>query len=203
MENKIKIILRIVVFLTVLNYTSCLKNGDDTIIVESSAPIPDKETESDISDTPIQHIDESEVYEDVEQDDLQGQSGDLRFNLQWYCKVDLDLMIYTPCGDIIAYYQSTSNCNNSKGILDVDANVLAAEHLEYATNEPQENVVFTDPTLGVYNVIIKSYDINPQVVLPSETIDFTLTIVHNNKRINTKGKIDKNSEISFCDFTVE
>ena len=85
----------------------------------------------------------------------------------------------------------------------MDANILAYEHLENATNTPQENIVFTNPTLGVYQVVIKSYKINPLVMSPSEKIDFTLTIVDQNKRINTKGVISESSELIFCEYTLD
>ena len=35
--------------------------------------------------------------------DLKGESGDLRINLQWYSRTDLDLHVYDPCGNEIFY----------------------------------------------------------------------------------------------------
>ncbi|MBR4324703.1 MAG: hypothetical protein IKP73_04140 [Bacteroidales bacterium] len=136
------------------------------------------------------------------QDDLKGKTGDLRFNLQWYCKADLDMIIKDPCGRLTYYDRKRTSCNGSTGILDIDANQDATNHPERASTSPQENTVWTNPSNGNYTVIIKCCPFHPRMNLPSKKIKFTLTIIDKNGRIDKTGQIGENDSLIFTTHTL-
>ena len=70
---------------------------------------------------------------------LQGDSGELRFNLDWDGRDDLDLWVEDPCGTRIDYQNEANTCQGFTGRLDVDANAGAA-----FTADPQENITWSE-----------------------------------------------------------
>ncbi len=137
------------------------------------------------------------------QDDLKGKTGDLRFNLQWYCKADLDMIIKDPCGKLTYYDAKRTSCNGSTGILDIDANQDATNHPERASTSPQENTVWTNPSDGKYTVIIKCCPFHKRMYLQSNKVKFTLTIVDRNGRIDKTGQIGENDSLIFYTHTLK
>ena len=145
--SKTLLTLAIAASLLAITYlTSCLKDGSDTIIVEGNAkvqPDPSHDPEPDPNSEP-----EPESEEPVDQSDLQGESGELRFNIQWEGESDLDLSVENPCGEVISFYNRKTYCNGSVGQLDIDANYdIFPEH-------PQENIYWDKNNPGTYYVYV-------------------------------------------------
>lgn len=141
--------------------------------------------------------------EPPKQDDLKGKTGDLRFNLQWYCKADLDMIIKDPCGRLTYYDAKRTSCNGSTGILDIDANQNATNMPDFASTTPQENTVWTNPSKGNYTVIIKCCPFHPRMYLSSKKVKFTLTIIDHNGRIDKTGEIGENDSLIFMTHTLK
>jgi hypothetical protein len=108
------------------------------------------------ADTTQKDTVENIVVEEPKKDDnqFQGEGGDLSINLQWYSETDLDIKVTDPCGQEIRYKKRTATCNGGTGKLDVDANADSAP--EY-TMTPQENVFFTNPSKGDYIIKVHCY----------------------------------------------
>lgn len=173
MKNSRKTLLTLIVAASLFAttyFTSCLEDGNDTIVMEGGAMSePEREPEPESEDS-------------VDQSDLQGESGDLRFNLQWEGSEDVDLYVVTPCGDTICFYNRQVLCNGAVGQLDIDANCdVYPEH-------PQENIYWDKSSPGKYNVYVVncSYD-----EYYDNNVDFTLTIISNNNRIDLKGRTER------------
>ena len=167
--KKISLLLAITSTLLTTCITSCLNDGDETIIVEGEKLPNPKPTET-----------EPQI---VEIEDLQGESGDLRFNLQWDTNDDLDLMVITPCEDYIYLANPETECNGGTGKLDIDAN------FEVFPEHPQENIFWNNPAEGNYEV----YVVNNSYNYKTHDADYNLTIIYHNKRIDISGR-SKESE---------
>lgn len=74
-------------------------------------------------------------------------TGDITISLAWYNSDDVDLHVRTPNGSELYY----GNRNVQNGTLDVDANA------EVMMDEPVENIYFTNPASGTYEVWIEDY----------------------------------------------
>ena len=125
---------------TVLLVVSC--NNDDG----------DATTEQPVTaeQQPIANEDVQATDDEVETVNLsKGESGDLRINLQWYCKTDLDLHVIDPCGNEIYFSKRKATCHGGTGILDNDIS---------KTSRPQEQIYWHKPSPGTYTVkvLIKS-----------------------------------------------
>ena len=110
--------------------------------------------------------------------DLQGQSGDLRINLQWETACDLDLHVTDPCGNEIYFSNTRGSCHGGIGTLDVDANAGGRTHAH-----PQENIYWLSPAAGNYKVVVVYYA--RRVV--SGTVPFSVSIIDQNGRRNFRG----------------
>ncbi|MBQ3657160.1 MAG: hypothetical protein II956_10020 [Bacteroidales bacterium] len=169
--NTRKTFFLIAVFITLITaffLTSCLKSGDETIILEGQ-----KKPASEPSEPP-----EPKYNDEVDQSDLQGESGELRFNLQWNTEDDLDLVVITPCGEEIFFDNREVVCNGSIGKLDIDAN------FEVFPENPQENIYWEKPSAGHYEVYVVNSSYKETEI---KSIDFTLTVIYLNKRIDLEG----------------
>lgn len=122
------------------------------------------------------------------QDDLKGESGDLRINLQWYCKTDLDLHVIDPCGNEIYFSKRKATCQGGTGILDLDANALFG-----TTSRPQENIYWLKPTPGTYTVKVVCFKWRERTQLP---INYNISIVDKNGRVDKRGVISNGQTIT-------
>ncbi|MBR4267654.1 MAG: hypothetical protein IKQ46_16580 [Bacteroidales bacterium] len=127
--------------------------------------------------------------------DLKGQSGDLRINLQWYSKTDLDLHVIDPCGNEIYFSKRSGNCGGGRGTLDIDANALFG-----TTNRPQENIYWNKPSPGTYTIKIDCFKWRERVEQP---LSYNVTIIDKGVRTDKSGKISKGQKIIVCKHTVE
>ena len=128
------------------------------------------------------------------QDDLKGESGDLRINLQWYCKTDLDLHVIDPCGNEIYFSKRKATCNGGTGILDLDANALIG-----TTSRPQENIYWLKPSPGTYTIKVVCFKWREKSQNP---IIYNISIVDKNGRVDKRGTIVKGQTITVCKHTV-
>ena len=128
------------------------------------------------------------------QDDLKGESGDLRINLQWYCKTDLDLHVIDPCGNEIYFSKRKATCQGGTGILDLDANALIG-----TTSRPQENIYWLKPASGTYTVKVVCFKWREKSQNP---ISYNISIVDKNGRVDKRGTISKGQSITVCKHTV-
>lgn len=128
------------------------------------------------------------------QDDLKGESGDLRINLQWYCKTDLDLHVIDPCGNEIYFSKRKATCNGGTGILDLDANALIG-----TTTRPQENIYWLKPSPGTYTIKVVCFKWRERSQNP---ISYNISIVDKNGRVDKRGTIAKGQTITVCKHTV-
>ena len=128
------------------------------------------------------------------QDDLKGESGDLRINLQWYCKTDLDLHVIDPCGNEIYFSKRKATCQGGTGILDLDANALIG-----TTSRPQENIYWLKPSPGTYTVKVVCFKWREKSQNP---ISYNISIVDKNGRVDKRGTIAKGQSITVCKHTV-
>ena len=129
------------------------------------------------------------------QDDLKGESGDLRINLQWYCKTDLDLHVIDPCGNEIYFSKRKATCNGGTGILDLDANALIG-----TTSRPQENIYWLKPSPGTYTIKVVCFKWRERTQNP---ISYNISIVDKNGRVDKRGTIAKGQTITVCKHTVQ
>lgn len=128
------------------------------------------------------------------QDDLKGESGDLRVNLQWYCKTDLDLHVIDPCGNEIYFSRRKATCKGGTGTLDLDANALFG-----TTSRPQENIYWLKPTQGIYTIKVVCYKWRERSQNP---ISFNISIVDKNGRVDKRGTIAPGQTVKVCDHKV-
>ncbi|MBR4213950.1 MAG: hypothetical protein IKR94_01355 [Bacteroidales bacterium] len=195
-----KLLLPVVIALpisAVIFFESCLPDGDDTIIVDTPSKTIDASPEDTISHQPHETIDSAAnlvavdfmpiIHQSIQPDtvsvdvsDLQGKSGDLRFNLQWNTIDDIDLYAVNPCGDTICFYYREALCNGAVGALDVDANYdIFPEH-------PQENIYWETPSPGEYKIFVHNFSRYIDDSYPD--VDYTLTIVNRGKRTDLNGR---------------
>lgn len=128
------------------------------------------------------------------QDDLKGQSGDLRVNLQWYCRTDLDLHVIDPCGNEIFYSKRKATCSAGTGNLDLDANALFG-----TTLRPQENIYWLKPTPGTYTIKVVCFKWREWMPTP---ISFNISIVDKNGRVDKRGTIAAGQTVTVIKHTV-
>ena len=160
MEKTRKILLLAIIcsMLLASALVSCLEDGNDTIIVEKPQKTIDPESEA------------------QNNNELKGENGKLRVNLQWDTKDDLDLYVKTPCGDTIYFYQPEYECNGHVGKLDIDANFdVFPEH-------PQENIYWKEPGLGEYQIYVVNNSDKEKV----DDINFTITVILYDERTDLK-----------------
>ncbi len=117
-----------------------------------------------------------------------GKTGDLKINLQWFSKADLDLHCVCPkcTRDTIFYKIKKHNCRSGNGFgeLDVDANLhIVKTDRTYdttkLTNTPVENIYWLKPPQGKYKikVVWPSYTNETEQTMYSHgTVNFILTI---------------------------
>ncbi len=122
------------------------------------------------------------------QDDLKGESGDLRVNLQWYCRTDLDLHVIDPCGNEIYFSKRKATCQGGTGILDLDANALIG-----TTTRPQENIYWLKPTPGTYTIKVVCFKWRERSQNP---ISYNVSIVDKNGRVDKRGTIASGQSIT-------
>lgn len=103
-------------------------------------PIPDLPA---LAQTPPQTLPDI----DARRSEAGAELGDLTFTLAWDGPDDLDLSVTCPAGVTVSYLRRTA-CN---GQLDVDSNVGAP------VAEPVENIFFTGPQGGVYEIRVRMY----------------------------------------------
>ncbi|MCR5454459.1 MAG: carboxypeptidase regulatory-like domain-containing protein [Bacteroidales bacterium] len=122
------------------------------------------------------------------QDDLKGESGDLRINLQWYCRTDLDLHVIDPCGNEIYFSKRKATCQGGTGILDLDANALIG-----TTTRPQENIYWLKPTPGTYIIKVVCFKWRERSQNP---ISYNISVVDKNGRVDKRGTIARGQSIT-------
>lgn len=113
--------------------------------------------------------------------DLKGESGDLRINLQWYSRTDLDLHVYDPCGNEIFFSKRKATCGGGTGILDLDANAIIG-----TTTRPQENIYWLKPSPGTYKVKVVCFKFRDR---PGQMLNYNVSIVDKNGRKDYRGTI--------------
>lgn len=127
--------------------------------------------------------------------ELQGEAGNLRVNLRWNSIDDLDLFVIDPCGNKIFYEDTVQFCHDSKGKLDVDANV----HEEKLTNTPQENIFWVTPHQGAYEVIVDFYEKKSDL----EQVEFHVTIVDKGVKHEYSGTLKPDEEKTVVTYQLE
>ena len=109
----------------------------------------------------------------------------------WTTADDLDLHVIPPSGPENEIYYTRKNAGG--GTLDVDANADPGRLL----TEPVENVFFSDPEPGQYQVYIKNYKDRTSGIRTEYLVRVTIDgHIH-----NFTGAIDgDNSQIKVCSF---
>lgn len=126
------------------------------------------------------------LLESVKNEKFQGEAGVLRINLAWNTTDDLDLHVETEVGEI--YYRHKEL---GFGKLDIDANAN-----EPFTNNPQENIVFTQMPSGKCKVKVHFYK-NRE----NKEVDFVLSILTPNDDIKVFLKtVTEKPMIEIADF---
>ncbi len=90
--------------------------------------------------------------ERVKNTPMQGQSGKLRVQLNWFTTDDLDLHIQTPNGEIYFGNKAITH-NNITGHLDIDANAG-----QPFSSCPAENIYFDAMPEGKHEVFVNLYN---------------------------------------------
>ena len=129
------------------------------------------------------------------QNDLKGQSGDLRINLQWYSKTDLDLHVIDPCGNEIFFSRRKASCGGGSGNLDLDANAIIG-----TTTRPQENIYWLKPKTGTYTVKVVCFKYREKT---TTTLSFNVSIVDKHGRKDYGGKISKNQTVEVTRYNYQ
>jgi len=131
--------------------------------------------------------------------EFEGESGDLRINLQWKTIDDLDIFVTDPCGNTIWALELTHTCKGGKGVLDIDANTNRYPPWTYKQN-PQENIYWKTPAKGDY--VVKVEYCSHQSTT-SGKIPFNVTIIDNGKRTDYKGTVGLNQKVYVTTYTVK
>jgi hypothetical protein len=105
----------------------------------------------------------------------EGGVGDPRFNISWRpSPEDIDIMVITPCGDVIYYEEKEKECEGFKGQLDID---IRESECSKRREDCQENITFDNGgARGEYIIIVKKYF---GTLSPTE---ITLTIINNGEK---------------------
>ena len=130
---------------------------------------------------------------------FQGEGGDLRFNLQWYTKTDLDLRVFDPCGHEIFYERRQAECGEGEGNLEVDANAKYNNKPLVLTTEPQENIFFIKPARGEYKVKVNCFQKRENAT----EVEFNLTIIDRKSRKDFSGKVKSRETVLVTTYTVD
>lgn len=133
----------------------------------------------------------------IEPEEMKGEKGDLRINLQWRGKTDLDLYVMDPCGNEIWYRAKNATCSGSTGALDVDANNIEKGEA-YVTNTPQENIFWNNPTPGQYLIGVGCQEFADYMSMPAQgTVDFIVTIEDKHGRKTRQGTVQEKQFLEF------
>ncbi|MBR2104976.1 MAG: carboxypeptidase regulatory-like domain-containing protein [Bacteroidales bacterium] len=170
-------------------------NGNNTKVKNKSLAQLNTQDSRTIPLTKIEQPKPTPPPNNNKQDDLKGESGDLRINLQWYCKTDLDLHVIDPCGNEIYFSKRKATCNGGTGILDLDANALIG-----TTSRPQENIYWLKPSPGTYTIKVVCFKWRERTQNP---ISYNISIVDKNGRVDKRGTIAKGQTITVCKHTVQ
>ena len=105
----------------------------------------------------------------------EGSLGDPRFNITWApSPEDIDIMVLTPCGNLIYYGEKEKFCDGFKGVLDIDIREIECQKRE---DNCQENITFDNGgPRGEYTVIVKKY------YGTDNEVEVVLTIVNNGQK---------------------
>ena len=105
----------------------------------------------------------------------EGAIGDPRFNISWSpSPEDIDIMVVTPCGNLIYYAEKEKFCDGFKGMLDIDIREIECQDRD---EDCQENITFDNSgPRGEYLIVVKKYSGS------SNPTDITLTIVNNGEK---------------------
>jgi hypothetical protein len=125
----------------------------------------------------------TQLLDSIEENGFQGEFGELRINLKWNTRDDLDLHVFDPCKNHIHYAEMKQVCRNSVGLLDVDANANTP-----LTSKAQENIFWKEkPPIGTYSVFVTHFSLNQNKEVP-----FVLSIVskHGKSKV-ILGKVHK------------
>ncbi len=118
----------------------------------------------------------------ADQGDLQGQSGDVRINLQWTGCNDLDLHVVDPCGNEIYYSHKSATCQGYTGTLDIDANASTC------SSSPAENIVWTNGApSGNYTVRVVYYG-------GTGSSSYSVAVINGGSRTNYSGTISSGTQ---------
>jgi hypothetical protein len=103
-----------------------------------------------------------QILDSIEKKGFEGELGELRINLQWGTKDDLDLHVIDPCKNRIYYSEMEHECKNSIGLLDFDTNAGSP-----LTKKAQENIFWKEkPPTGIYTIFVNHYKFNQEKEVP-------------------------------------
>jgi hypothetical protein len=104
----------------------------------------------------------------------EGAIGDPRFNITWPpTPQDIDIMVVTPCNELIYFGEREKICKGFSGKLDID---IRERECKKRKKDCQENITFDNGgPRGEYIVIVKKY------AGTNEKTPITLTIINNGK----------------------
>lgn len=114
--------------------------------------------------------------------ELQGKSGEVRVNLKWNTRDDLDLVVRDPGGNEIKYNNKIGRYNGYEGRLDVDANV----NDRAIKANPQENIYWENAATGKYQVYVVYYTKRND----GGKVDYTITTVIRGEVKENKGTLN-------------
>lgn len=133
--------------------------------------------------------------------ELKGKRGELRVNLQWYCRTDLDLWVEDPCGNVVFANNNRVSCGGGRGTLDVDAN-STYEHDKFygTTTTPQENMYWDKASRGKYKIMVDCYFWRETTKSP---IKYTITIEDRGKFTYKTGTISEKQRNVVCEYEID
>jgi len=109
-----------------------------------------------------------QLIDSIDKKGFEGEFGELRVNLIWNTKDDIDLHVIDPCRNHIHYNEMKHKCKGSVGILDFDVNADSP-----LTEKAQENIFWEEmPPIGTYSIFVKHYNVNQ-----NEEVLFIVSIV--------------------------
>jgi hypothetical protein len=125
------------------------------------------------------------------------QSGEVVVSLMWNGLDDLDLHVWCPGGQEIAFYNRVAPC--CKGELDVDMNAYSK-----MSEEPVENVFFKNAPKGTYKVAVENYNNRGGTEVPFEVH----VSIHGVRKLYKKtwtgqNDLDFKGRVQVCEFKVD
>ncbi len=117
---------------------------------------------------------------------MRGERGEINVNLKWETEDDLDLIVVTPCNDTIYFQNPEKICDNSKGQLDIDANIGPDNLID----DPQENIFWDKASVGKYQIFVLCYKKRKR-----NKVNYVITLIHNDKRTIFNGSLIKSGEV--------